>query len=1294
MSRFPVSSREISWGVVILWTLIHAFALRHELTITTVDLNDNVYHYTLAARMAQALESGENPLDCWASEWSLGYPVPRTYQPLGHIVAALAYLAVGKSISLLTLFVWVRYLLLSLFPLTLYCSCRLLRLDRYGAVAAALAAPLLATNGLFGLEYGSFVWRGKGLYTQAWAIHLLPLTLGWSFRAVQSGRGLVGAGVLLALTFLAHMIYGYMGAVSICLLVVLPHPRISRLHRLVRIGFIGLVSMSLTAFFLLPLLSERGLINQSRWEESWKWDSFGLSAVSHWLLTGELFDFGRWPILSFFALAGLGLSVHRLSRSADDTHPARTLPQFAASFVLAGMGLWLALYGGRPSWGVLMSLLGAGPELHLHRLIGGVHLFGLFLVGIGLGSMWRWGLTQRSWFTRGAVVLGSLVLLIPVGSERLQYLSLNTSWGKDNLVAYRTEANELHAALASAQRRPGRVYPGLAAGWGGQFRIGQVPLHAFVSMSRLPAVAFLYHSMALTADIMVRFDENNPAHYRLFNIGTVLADTNTPLPDFLRPLEQHGRFRLFAPPDSSYFELVSAPYAIQTDKHHFYESIDPWLASDWVAKRQHLWLDFTDSVPADFPRLRPGQELPPLASIPDLEDLDDLGTVEHEQRTGERYYAQVRVEQESFLLFKMTYHPNWRISVDGTPRRTVMLSPGFMGVGLSPGLHQIVAVYQPEGWKMPLLWAGVCLTLLAAVAQQRGTYARAEEQLVTLAAGFRDWSGASALAASWRTAGGLVLLVFPICLPLLTSQLPDGHDSLTHFPRLIEFHENIRHGIFPPRWAPDLSDGYGQPLFVFSPPGLYFLGEIWRLLSWDVISALNLASVVIVVMAGVNMFLLGRLYGGQVGGWLATAAYVYGPYFQVDLYVRHAWTELCGLACYPLILYGFGRFATDGSQRAVLVGGLGYALLLGSDYSAALVFTPVVLAFIAWTAWQARSWPVLAYQSGGLLLGLGLSAWVWLPAVAELPSVLPQQRLVSDYFHYSQHFVYLHQLISPVWGYGLSVAGYQDKLSFSVGWSQLGVLVSGWIWAHHTAVLPPRHWWRFFCGVTLAACGLMLPGSVWLWDHIRLLADVQFPWRLLGPASVSIAVLIGLIGPGLSQRRTLWLGALGLLILANIGQARPQQYRPLDLAEWTPQQLAERGIAVTSQRAFEPRWLQQRQSFRMEALRVIHGAAEVTNVDRTPTYWSAQVTAEHETRLEAACAYFPGWRVVVDGQAVPITIAEPTGLIQFQVPAGRHTVSLAFTRTWARWLGEGFSLLAALSIIGLCWRWRSAVREV
>ena len=79
-------------------------------------------------------------------------------------------------------------------------------------------------------------------------------------------------------------------------------------------------------------------------------------------------------------------------------------------------------------------------------------------------------------------------------------------------------------------------------------------------------MAFLYHAMALTSDLMVRFDERNPAHYRLFNVATVLADRDRVLPPVLSPVAEFGRFRLLAPPAAGYFDLVSVPYGVRCDR--------------------------------------------------------------------------------------------------------------------------------------------------------------------------------------------------------------------------------------------------------------------------------------------------------------------------------------------------------------------------------------------------------------------------------------------------------------------------------------------------------------------------------------------------------------------------------------------------------------------------------------------------------------------------------------------------------------------------------------------------------
>jgi uncharacterized membrane protein len=79
-----------------------------------------------------------------------------------------------------------------------------------------------------------------------------------------------------------------------------------------------------------------------------------------------------------------------------------------------------------------------------------------------------------------------------------------------------------------------------------------------------------------------------------------------------------------------------------------------------------------------------------------------------------------------------------------------------------------------------------------------------------------------------------------------------------YFPRLVEVHENITHGILLPRWAPDLGRGTGQPLFLFHPPMIYYLGEFWHLVGFDFVTAMNLACVAIVLASAGSMFLLAR----------------------------------------------------------------------------------------------------------------------------------------------------------------------------------------------------------------------------------------------------------------------------------------------------------------------------------------------------------------------------------------------------------------------------------------------------
>lgn len=1259
----PGQEKLLAYSLLAAVLIASVIGLSPELTISRIDLNDNVMHYPLIADMVQTMEHGGNPFDGWSPEWVLGYPVMRTYQPLGHFIVALTYFALFKSVSLMTVFVWVRFLSVALLPLTFFITARLLSLPRLTAAAAALLTPFISTPGLYGLEYGSYLWAGSGLFTQAIATHFALLAIGFAYIAIRRGRGLALTGLLLGLTFLAHFIYGYIAALTVCLLAVMPDSE-SRAVRIGRTIWVGAIAFLVSAFELAPLLLDSPIINHSRWENPWKWDSFGASQVVKWLFSGELLDHGRLPILTSLALCGVAFYWRdRVIKHLK--FPART-------FVLLGAALWILMFFGRPFWGPALSLLGVSPDMQLHRVLGGAQIFLIFAAAIGLASVWR----ELARVHVALAALVTAVLLFPMVKERGQYLQNNRTWGETNLASYNGNRQFIDSAVNIAKDRGGRAFAGIPLLWGGKFKIGDVPFYSFLSVARQPALSFMYHSMSLTSEIMTRFSDSSPDEFRLFNIKTVIAPVNVLLPSFLSQIELDGPFRVMAAPGDGYFDVVDVFYAVKTTKFDFYDINDRWLQSAWVGRRQHLLLDFFGDADPSFAHLDPNAALPPAPSFP------FPGAVLSSTQDGQTYRAQVDAMRQSFVLFKQTWHKNWKALVDGQPVKTVMLSPGFVGIPVKAGRHTIECRYEPEAWKSLLAFGGIFFALIAIVGERRGWLSTVDSNIAGRLKAIP--LPPAPVRAAIRTAALLALLALPVILPLLSTRLIEGHDATEYLPRQVEFHEDISHGVLLPRWAPDLSNGTGQPLFLFNPPMIYYLAEFWRLLGFEYVTSLNLACVVIVLASAAGMFLLGRLYFGDLGGFLGAAAYLYAPYFSVDLLVRSAWAEFAAFPFFAFALYGFGAYARHRKMGHLLIGAAAYSGVLLSHNAAALVFAPVLAAFIAFTALMARSFKVLCVQACGFILSLALAAFVWLPGLA-MDHLTQVQLVLQGRSNYTNHFVYLHQLFSDFWGYGFSLPGDRDGMSFSLGIGHIVLIAAVFValfWRAGRAWWP---WLTFFAGITVLLCFFTLPPSQWIWDRVRLLQYLAFPWRILGPAAISVAALIATLGAMIRRsphHTTLFSAAMVLLIVPNLSHLQAGHYRNIDSTSWTPEQIAVHGIEVTSFAEYRTRWMQDVPPYRPQPVTVA-GAAQIQQTGRSPIFWSGAIKAFTPATVELSLAYFPTWRVLLDGHEIPAVPADRTGLMRFQVPAGDHQIAVLWTRNGVMWFADALSALALCILIAL-----------
>jgi hypothetical protein len=698
---------------LVIAVAFNLYFLYPEVAVKAPAINDAILHQTNLQRTADALAAGQDPTDHWLATIALGYPLFHHYQHLPYVIPALIHFPVSSVISLADLYRWTGYLLLSFFPLSIYWSLRRFGFAPVPSALAGLVSSLIATKGLFGLEYGTYVWRGSGLYTQLWGMFLLPLALARCYETLFEKRGYLWSVVLLVATMLSHVVLGYVALGSIVAMVFLGEWKRSartpaggdfraRAQRLlILLILVGLVA----AYFVVPFLLDGAYMNRSVWEKQEKYDSLGLEVVLGTLAKGDLFDYGRFPSLTL--LAGLGLALC-LWRWRDVRY--RVLAVFPL--------LWLLLYFGRPTWGALLDLLPASRDLHFHRLIAGVHLGSIFLMGIGLALPWTWALARRKAWAIPAAALLTALLLLPVYLERVAYLGENARWMEQEQAAFQAEEKDLNRLIDVLKKSPpGRVYAGLAGNWGKNYKVGSVPMYALLNSNGLDMVGYLYHALSLNSDIQALFDDARREQYNLFNIRYVVTPVGWNIPSYYKPLGDYGRHRLYQVETTGYFDVVSSDLAFSGNKQDFYPAASSWLKGNLPRAKRHPTLCLP-AAPDNDQRYSPLSLAYQIMSQASADPGPARGSIISETVATNAYQAEVNIERDSMVMLKATYHPGWRATVDGVQVPAVMLMPSYIGVRTTPGIHQVRFAYEPKLLRGILMIVSMLTLIVLALAER------------------------------------------------------------------------------------------------------------------------------------------------------------------------------------------------------------------------------------------------------------------------------------------------------------------------------------------------------------------------------------------------------------------------------------------------------------------------------------------------------------------------------------------------------------------------------------------------
>ncbi len=563
-----------------------------------------------------------------------------------------------------------------------------------------------------------------------------------------------------------------------------------------------------------------------------------------------------------------------------------------------------------------------------------------------------------------------------------------------------------------------------------------------------------------------------------------------------------------------------------------------------------------------------------------------------------------------------------------------------------------------------------------------------------------------------------VLMALAAAAPLWGAGMVEtrgGGDSPFLLWRMVEMADALRHALFPVRWMADAACGLGYPFFNYYAALPYDLGGGLMVLGVPVLVAIQAVQTLGFLLAALGFALWARRHFAS--SWavrVATAAYTFAPFHLVNVYVRgDSLSEFFAFVWYPLILWTLDRLAERPSARRAVAAALAYAALVLTHNVSALIFTPFALGYALLLILAAGAgWGRPArWMAAAFLLGLLLSAWFWLPALAEVRYGQLGEAFTAGYFHYDRHFRGW-DLVQQGVAFDYAVAGSVDEAGpFAMGLVQALAALLGAV-----AMLFHRKGRRqerlFLLGGGALATVMITPLSAPLWAHLGLLAKTQFPWRFLSVQALFAAALAGMLmesegskageeaapGTGSSGRwgpiSLVRAGAALALIAATMGSALWSLHPArlfIEDGEVTRERLLfyeslTANIGTTIRYEYLPRAVVPRLYISevvvdgTGALRAEGEEVEGRLLSATPREQRWEVSLAEAARVAFPLNGWPGWVAEVDGRRVAWEPMVGSGRLTLPLGAGRHEVRLVLHETPLRLLADLLSLLATLGV--------------
>lgn len=540
----------------------------------------------------------------------------------------------------------------------------------------------------------------------------------------------------------------------------------------------------------------------------------------------------------------------------------------------------------------------------------------------------------------------------------------------------------------------------------------------------------------------------------------------------------------------------------------------------------------------------------------------------------------------------------------------------------------------------------------------------------------------------------IILLSYFAIKPLFIPGFFPIHDD-TQVQRVFEMKKSLSDGVLPVRWVEDLGYGFGYPIFNFYAPLAYYVGGFLSLSGFDALIATKIMLGLGIILSGITMFFLAKEFWGKIGGVVSGTLYLFAPYHALNIFVRGDFAEIWAYAFIPLVFLGIYKISRVGANHLwIIISALSFAAIIISHNLTAMMITPFIIIYALVLIISSKNNRQLAIRYLLFaILGLSISAFYWLPALSEMKytNVISQIGGGADF---RDHFVCLPQLWESLWGFGGSVPGCADGLSFRIGKIHLilasfSLIVLLLIWKKQKSVTNTI---LFFIISFLASVFLMLEVSKPVWEAIPYMEYFQYPWRFLALTSFTVSFLAGsLIILSKSKIISLLLGSvlIAAVLFINAKLFVPQYIKNVKADDFVNQShLRWRTSKISDEympknfakpnneneipgNKFTPH--QSGAGFTAENKEV-----KIKILDDNVRHFSAKITSRENSSIIINLAYFPAWHTYLDNSEIPYVIFNKG--LKVTIPKGEHVLSVKFIQTPIEKFADLLSLAGVIAL--------------